>query len=159
MQTIRITRRIPAPIAIVFDEYTDHERLADLPMVISSKVTTPGRTEKNGLGAIRRLNAGPIQLREEITAFERPHLMEYRITWSFPRTRHDFGCVEFAEVPGGGTQVTWTTVFTVDALGGRVDALFKAVFTATFKTVLHQVSKRSVARAGKNAPASTSTEH
>ncbi|OUZ09475.1 MxaD family protein [Aeromicrobium sp. PE09-221] len=146
MQTISLMKTIPAPIVIVFDEYTDHERLSDLPMAISSKVTTPGRTEKNGLGAVRRLNAALIQLQEEITAFERPHLMEYRITWSFPKARHDLGRVEFSEVPGG-TRVHWTTVFSVDLLGGRIDPVFKAMFTMVFKTVLRQVEKRSVTRA------------
>jgi len=152
MQTISLTKVIPAPIDIVFDEYTDHERLSDLPMAISSKVTTPGRTEKNGLGAIRRLNAGAIQLREEITAFERPHLMEYRIIWSFPKARHDLGRVEFKEVTGG-TEVRWTTVFTVQLplVGARADRAFNALFTGVFKTVLHQVEKRSVARAKREA--------
>lgn len=146
MQTISLSRVIPAPIDIVFDEYTDHERLSDLPMAISSKVITPGHTEKNGLGAVRRLNAGVIQLREDITAFERPRLMEYRITWSFPKARHDLGRVQFTEVPGG-TRVDWTTVFSVNLLGGRVDPAFKALFTGVFRTVLKQVEKRSVARA------------
>jgi hypothetical protein len=146
MQTIDLRKVIPAPIDVVFDEYTDHERLSDLPMAISSKVTRPGRTEKNGLGAIRRLNAAAIQLEEEITAFERPHLMEYRIVWSFPKARHDLGRVEFAEVPGG-TEVRWTTVFGVKLLGGRLDPAFKALFASVFKTVLRQVEKRSVARA------------
>jgi hypothetical protein len=146
MQTIDIRKVIPAPIDVVFDEYTDHERLADLPVAISSKVTRPGRTEKNGLGAIRRLNAAAIQLEEEITAFERPRLMEYRIIWSFPKARHDLGRVEFVEVPGG-TEVHWTTVFSVNLLGGRLDPVFKAMFTVVFKTVLRQVEARSVARA------------
>lgn len=152
MQTIDLTRVIPAPIDIVFDEYTDHERLSDLPMAVSSTVTTPGRTEKNGLGAIRRLNAVAIQLEEEITAFERPHLMEYRIIWSFPKARHELGRVEFTEVPGG-TQVHWTTVFSVHlpVLGHRADPAFKALFTGVFKTVLHQVEKRSIARAEREA--------
>lgn len=148
MQTITLSKVIPAPIDIVFDEYTDHERLSDLPMAISSKVTRPGTTEKNGLGAIRRLNGGAIQLEEEITAFERPRLMEYRITWSFPRSRHDLGRVEFTEVEGG-TRVDWTTVFTVllPVAGPRLDPAFKALFTTVFKTVLRQVEKRSVERA------------
>lgn len=148
MQTIDLITVIPAPIDIVFDEYTDHERLGDLPMAISSKVTTPGKTEKNGLGAVRRLNAGAIQLREEVTAFERPHLMEYRITWSFPKSRHDLGRVVFTEVDGG-TQIHWTTIFTVQVplLGDKADPAFKALFTQVFKTVFKQVEKRSVARA------------
>ncbi|UDY24020.1 SRPBCC family protein [Nocardioides sp. Kera G14] len=152
MQTISLSKVIPAPIDIVFDEYTDHERLSELPMAISSKVTTPGHTEKNGLGAVRRLNAGAIQLREEITAFERPHLMEYRITWSFPKARHDLGRVEFTEVPGG-TRVDWRTVFTVELplVGGLADPAFKVLFSGVFKTVLHQVEKRSVARAQRES--------
>ncbi|SIR90504.1 SRPBCC family protein [Williamsia sterculiae] len=150
MQTINLSRFIPAPIDIVFDEFTDHERLSDLPMAVSSTVVVPGKTEKNGLGAVRRLNAVVVQLREEITAFDRPRLMEYRIIWSFPKARHELGRVEFSEV-NGGTRVTWSTVFTVELpiIGDRVDRAFSLLFSKVFATVLHQMEKRSVARAGR----------
>lgn len=150
MQTVVVTKTINAPIDVVFEEYTDHERLADLPMVISAKVVRPGKTEKNGLGAVRVVNGGALKLREEITGFERPKLMEYKILETSPiRSKHELGRVEFEEVPGG-TKVTWTTVFGIRnkrlAIAEPGFALaFKAIFTMT----LNQVAKRSLAAAPK----------
>jgi hypothetical protein len=67
MRTISVPKVIPAPIDTVFDEHADHERLPDLPMAISSKVATPGRSEKNGVGAGREVDRGPLLgLTEEI---------------------------------------------------------------------------------------------
>lgn len=151
MKTVVVTRTIKAPIEDVFDAYTDHERLADLPMVISAEVVVPGRTEKNGLGAVRVVNGGLITLREEITAFERPHLMEYRIRESRPKSEHELGRVEFTETPEG-TTVTWTTVFGVrlPIVGTAAEPAFAAAFRAIFVMTLNQVAKRAVATAGRD---------
>jgi uncharacterized protein YndB with AHSA1/START domain len=147
MKTIVVTTTINAPIDVVFEEYVDHERLADLPMVISAKVVVPGTTEKNGLGAVRVVNGGLITLREEITAFERPHLMEYRIRESRPASKHELGRVEFAEVPGG-TEVTWTTVFGLrSSLLALAEPAFALAFRTIFTMTLRQVAKRATARA------------
>ncbi|MBO0852841.1 MAG: SRPBCC family protein [Nocardia sp.] len=149
MQKIVVTRTIEAPIGVVFAEYTDHERLADLPMVISAKVVVPGRAEKNGLGAVRVVNGGVVVLREEITAFERPRLMEYRIRQSRPASTHELGRVEFTEVPDG-TRVTWTTVFGItNPILRKVEPAFSVAFRLIFTMTLDQVAKRAVAAARK----------
>jgi len=147
MKTIVVTKTINAPIEDVFDAYTDHERLADLPMVISAEVVVPGKTEKNGLGAVRVVNGGLIMLREEITAFERPHLMEYRIRESRPASKHDLGRVEFTETPDG-TKVTWTTVFGVrlPLVGTAIEPAFSMAFRTIFAMTLNQVAKRATAQ-------------
>lgn len=145
METVVVTKTINAPIDVVFEEYTDHERLADLPMVLSAKVVVPGRTEKNGLGAVRVVNGGVLRLREEIIGFERPRLMEYRILETWPiRSEHELGRVEFTEVPGG-TKVVWTTVFTAKLLGGRADKAFALAFRTIFAMTLDQVARRATA--------------
>lgn len=149
MQTVIVTKTINAPIEDVFDAYTDHERLADLPMVLSAKVVVPGTSEKNGVGAVREVNGGLIWLREEITAFERPTLMEYRIRRSRPPSRHELGRVTFEEVPGG-TEVTWKTVFGVDLplVGSKAEPAFALAFRTIFTMVLAQVAKRATAAQG-----------
>lgn len=152
MQTVVVTRTIHAPIADVFEEFIDHERLADLPMVLSAKVVTPGTTEKNGLGAVRVVDGGLLRLREEIVGFQRPTLMEYRILDTWPvESRHELGRVEFAEVPGG-TTVTWTTVF---GLRNRRLALAEPAFALAFRSIfamtLGQVAKRATTRSQKAA--------
>lgn len=150
MQTIQVTKIIKAPIEAVFDAYTDHERLADLPMVISAKVVKPGTIERNGLGAVRVVNGGVLVLREEITGFERPHLMEYKIVESRPKSKHELGRVEFSEVPGG-TKVVWTTVFSVPlpVVGSHADLAFALAFRTIFRMTLAQVAKRAIAATGR----------
>lgn len=145
MLTLVVTRTITAPIDAVFDAYTDHERLADLPMVLSAKVVVPGKTEKNGLGAVREVNGGLIWLREEVVGWERPTLMEYSITRSRPESTHELGRVEFSEV-AGGTKVVWTTRFglTNRALAA-VEPAFGGAFRVIFNMTLSQVAKRAVA--------------
>lgn len=151
MQTVTVTRTIPAPIGAVFDAYTDHERLADLPVVLSAKVVVPGRTEKNGLGAVRVVNGGLLRFREEITGFERPTLMEYKIVDTSPvKCDHELGRVEFTEVPGG-TKIVWTTRFGARLLGGRADRALALLFRAIFTMTLRQVEQRAVAAAHKTA--------
>lgn len=147
MHTLTATRTIPAPIDVVFEAFTDHEKLSQLPMVRSCKVTAPGATERNGLGAVRELDCGPIRLREQITAFERPHRMEYRIVDGRPPADHEFGTVDFAEAPAA-TKVTWTTRFGLRApagLGRVLDPLFGVGFGVVFRMVLRNVERRALA--------------
>ncbi|NYJ01793.1 uncharacterized protein YndB with AHSA1/START domain [Nocardioides thalensis] len=145
MKTVVVTKTLRAPIEEVFEAYTDHERLADLPMVISAKVTVPGRTEKNGLGAVREVNGGLIWLREEMVGWERPTLMEYSITRSRPASTHELGRVEFSEVPGG-TKVVWTTRFGLEnKMLAVAEAGFAAAFRFIFVMTLAQVEKRAIA--------------
>ncbi|MFT4125411.1 MAG: SRPBCC family protein [Gordonia sp. (in: high G+C Gram-positive bacteria)] len=146
MREIHLTRTIPAPIDDVFDAFTDHERLADLPMVISARLIRHGDTEKNGLGAIREVNGGVVWLREEITGWQRPTVMEYRIRKARPEVQHELGRVEFTEVPGG-THIDWISRFglNVPIMNGVVEVIFGATFGQIFTLILAQVSKRAVA--------------
>lgn len=145
MQHIRVKKTIDAPIDDVFEAYTDHEALGQLPMVLSAKVTTRGKTEKNGLGAVREVNGGALWLREEVTVFERPRLMEYKILKSIPPTRHELGRVTFAANPGGGTDVVWETKFAVaiPGVGPVVEPGFRAAFEVIFRLVLRMVERNA----------------
>ncbi|MDQ2631260.1 MAG: SRPBCC family protein [Actinomycetota bacterium] len=149
MHTLTVTRTIPAPIDQVFEAYTDHEKLAQVPGVRSCKVTRHGDTEKNGLGAVRQLDCGAIWLEEEIVGFDRPHRMEYRITRSRPSADHEFGRVDFVETPAG-TKVTWATRFGVraPAVGRLVDPAFGIGFGIAFRLVLRNVEQRVGAAKG-----------
>lgn len=146
MYTLHVTKIIPAPIDEVFDAYTDHEKLSEVFGVRSCRLTRPGETERNGLGAVRELDCGPIWLREEITGFDRPHRMQYRIRESRPAADHRHGQVDFIET-AEGTQVTWTTVFGIrpQAIGKLIDPAFGIGFGIAFRLVLRSVQKRVLA--------------
>jgi len=154
MRTLTVAQTIPAPIDEVFDVYTEHEKLSGVLGVRSCKLTREGDTEKNGLGAIRELDCGAIWLREEITGFDRPRRMEYRITKSRPRSNHEYGQVDFVETPGG-TTVTWSTRFGVRApgIGKLVEPGFAIGFGIAFRMVLRNVAQR--VQAGNRAGASS----
>src|SRR6185503_1533638 len=77
MKTITVTRTIPAPIDKVFDLLADHANYKTNFGVKDSKLIKEGKPDKNGLGAVRYIDAGPIQFEEEITAWERPKRYDY----------------------------------------------------------------------------------
>ena len=149
MYTLTVTKTIKAPIDEVFEAYTDHEALSQVPGVRTCRLTRPGNTEKNGLGAVRELDCGPIWLREEITGFDRPHRMEYRIRDSRPPADHEHGQVDFVETPQG-TKITWTTVFGVRprSLGKVLNPAFGIGFGIAFRLVLRNVEQRVMAAQG-----------
>lgn len=145
MHTLTVTKIIKAPIEDVFEAYTDHEKLSQVFGVRSCTLTRHGDTEKNGLGAVRELDCGAIWLREEITGFDRPHRMEYRIRASRPASTHEYGQVDFIEIPEG-TKITWTTKFAVRVPGGKlVDPAFGVAFGIAFRLVLRNVEQRVMA--------------
>ena len=146
MHTLTVTKTIKAPIEEVFEAYTDHEKLSQVPGVRSCRLTRHGHTEKNGLGAVRELDCGAIRLREEITGFNRPHRMEYRIRDSRPPAKHEYGQVDFVAT-AEGTRITWTTRFgvRVPGIGKLVDPAFGVAFGIAFRLVLRNVERRVMA--------------
>ena len=150
MTTIHVTRTIKAPIDVVFDAYTDHqEAFGRVPGILSAKVVKPGKTEFNGLGAIREINGGVAWFREEITAFDRPHRMDYQILKSIPPIRHDLGRVEFIATPEG-TVVNWTSVFhfAVPLVGGVLGRIAAASFRWVLKSLDDRIQEAAASEAG-----------
>lgn len=154
IHTIRVSRTIDAPIDEVFDAYTDHAALAQVPGVRSARVTKPGGLEPNGLGAVREVDTGFVWLREEITAFDRPHRMEYRIRESRPRSDHRLGRVEFEET-ARGTKITWTSVFNlrIPVVGRVVGRALATGFGIGFRVVLASLARRMRASSPQTAEA------
>jgi len=112
METINIKRTIPAPIDQVFELLSNHAGYSDFPGVKEAKLLQEGRSEPNGLGAIRRIGLGAVWFEEDITAFERPTRMDYRIKRSRPPIDHEGGSIQLRETDAG-TEVTWTSTFRV----------------------------------------------
>ncbi len=100
---------IDHPIEEVFRHYTDHVGWSDWAGLGPVRLTREGSPERNGVGCVRAFaRAGG--LREEVTAFEPPHSMRYRISaGGFPLADHR-GEVLFAS-EGRGTRVTWRVSF------------------------------------------------
>lgn len=136
MKTITVHHTFKAPIERVFETMTNSAELPSLfGMGIRIAVRAPG-PDADGVGALRDINAGLIRFREEITAFERPYRMDYRILEVTPHFEHLHGSFLFESVPGG-TQVTWTSTIRFPGLRAAFkEALAVPVTAVSFKTVL-----------------------
>lgn len=151
MRTLTVSRVIPAPREAVFEAFTDHERLSDVFGVRSCTLTRRGATEKNGLGAIRQVDCGPLlSFTEEIVGFDRPARMSYKIINANPPMDHDWGQVDFLEVPGG-TKVTWTTRLGVRRKPGVLwDQWLHTTLAVAFRLTLRAVEKQALAAGARS---------
>lgn len=106
---IELSQAVAAPPEKVFAFYTDHvgwQRWAGVKEVVLRQTGDP---PPNGLGAIRVIRARGMAFEEEITAFEPPRRLGYRLVAGAP-VRDHAGEVRF-EPDGAGTRVTWTIRF------------------------------------------------
>ena len=81
MVKVEVEELLRAPIEAVFEQLTNHRRTTPASMAISSStLTRTGERERNGAGAQRKaIRLRRRDLWEDIVAFERPTLLEYRI--------------------------------------------------------------------------------
>ncbi|HTO08561.1 MAG TPA: SRPBCC family protein [Myxococcota bacterium] len=106
---IELTQHVAAPPDRVFAVYTDHagwERWAGVKEVV---LRQKGDPPPNGLGAIRVIRARGMAIEEEVTGFDPPRRMTYRLVAGAPVRDHE-GVVRF-EPDGAGTRVTWNVRF------------------------------------------------
>ncbi len=102
---IEVSAHIPASPQAVFARYTDHERWVDWAGVKEVVLRQQGTPPPNGLGAIRVIRQAGMAIEEEITAFDPPKRMAYRLVAGAPVRDHS-GEVLF-DADGAGTRVTW----------------------------------------------------
>ena len=142
MHTVTVTRTIDAPIEQVFALLADGEgykRIA--PRAIrTAKLVRPGATEKFGVGALREFDARVFWFREEITAFEAPNRIDYRIRASRPNMDHLGGRFQLDATPGG-TKVTWTSTYRlpVPVVGALAEKLIAGPTALAFGTLLRGI--------------------
>ncbi|TXH02656.1 MAG: SRPBCC family protein [Nevskiaceae bacterium] len=150
MQTIEVRRTIRAPIEQVFEQIADHEGYARFPGVRKAVLTQAGKTERNGLGAVREISAGPAWFREAITVFQRPTRMDYQITASRPPLEHRGGSIRL-QATADGTAVTWTTTMRVRVplIGGLLTRITAAQLTQAFTHMLAHIDQQLT---GTSAP-------
>ena len=142
---IEVDELLLAPIDAVFEQLVDHENYASFDGVSGSKLTRVGNSERNGVGAQRRIRLGPAVLWEDIVGFERPTLLEYRIVKMLPPlVRHVIGRVRLTQT-GEGTRVVWTTELEVLVPGirGLIESRITAKFDSGFRAMLREMERRS----------------
>jgi len=146
MKTITVTRTIPAPIEKVFDLLADHANYQAHFGVKGSKLIREGKPDKNGLGAVRWIDSGPIQFEEEITLYDRPRRYDYLITKCSAPLEHQGGTILLESV-GTATRVTWTSVMRVKMplLGGLLTQVLAARIGRAFGSMLKETERRLAA--------------
>lgn len=141
---IHVERTIAKDIETVFEALSDHASYDQFAGVDKSILVEEGRTERNGEGALRIIGAGPLELHERITDFERPVRMHYRIEKSsLFRIDHRRGEITLQR-SGKGTRVIWISTGHIKLpLAGHVlDKLAQKQFSKAFDSILKAIDRR-----------------
>jgi uncharacterized protein YndB with AHSA1/START domain len=105
MASTTVDAIIAAPRDVVYRLFAERESISPyLPLQI--KLTKPGLTEREGVGAQHLIGVGPVGVTEEITKLVPGERMEYKIVKGAPVKRH-VGIVTFTDVDNG-TLVSYT---------------------------------------------------
>lgn len=95
---------VKAPVEAVWDRVSDHARLGEW-SVFPSTLVEPGRTEPNGLGALRRVRDSGMSFDERVFHWDPPRRYGYRIERG-PLIRHHRGDLVLTP-EADGTRVRW----------------------------------------------------
>lgn len=142
MVEIRLVAQFDGSPAEVFAKVSDHESFFAGPW-ISCKVTRPGQSDRNGLGATREVYPVGIRFVEEITAWDAPRSFEYRVRECALPSNHELGRLTFA-AKAGGTEVVWVTRFEIPIplIGGPLTRLSAPIFSGSFRRLLERAGGR-----------------
>ncbi len=103
------TRFAAAPPETVWEALADHLGMKRWLPVRTVKLEHAGDPPPNGVGAIRLLTIPGVKIREQVTLFEPPRRLAYKMLSGAP-VRDYHAEVLLARVPNG-TDITWTVAF------------------------------------------------
>ena len=147
MFKIKVDRIVKKPIDEVFEALSDHANYGSFKAVGVAKLVAEGVEERNGVGALRTIQAGPVKFWERITAFERPTHMQYKIEKSKPvKMQHDKGVIDLKDLGDGTTQVTWVSegriTIPLPLIGRLFDRQMQKQGTIGFSSILKSIESR-----------------
>lgn len=158
MQEIRVVYDFNAAPEEVFAGISDHVAFLTATHIYCC-LLRPGTTERNGLGALREVHSGLFRFQEEITVFDAPQLLEYRVrsfhgpfNSRFP-FQHELGRIQL-KVIGRQTQVVWITRFhfSLPLFGAWLDRKLIRTMGETFLFFLKQLDARLNDRLSSTRP-------
>jgi uncharacterized protein YndB with AHSA1/START domain len=131
---VSVTVNCRADPAVIFGLLADGSTWPQWAMFDSFELERPGRSETNGLGAIRVFSTRVSRSREEVTEFVPDRRLAYRLLSGFP-LRDYRAEVELAPANTGTTTIAWRASFSPKYFGtGWFWRLFiKAVLASTAK--------------------------
>jgi hypothetical protein len=121
MRTIKVEQTIAAPIERVFEVLTDHANYDRFGGIGRSELLRVGDSDPNGVGALRKIDVGPLHFEEEITAYERPTRLDYLIVKLNMPFEHEGGSIRL-DRHDGSTHALWTSAYRIPipVIGGPV---------------------------------------
>ncbi len=125
MREVRIQKEVPAPPEAVWAVFANYRGWVDWSGVKEVVLRSEGRPAPYGVGAACVVRARGIAIEEEITHFEPPHRLGYRIIEGLPLRSHSAEVVFVGA--GEGTQVVWRVEFSpwVPGTGPWIASLFE----------------------------------
>ena len=103
-----------APAAVLFRLETDGGRWADWakPIVMQSSWERQGDPPPGGIGAVRKIGAWPLLVREETVEYEQDRRHVYALIGPQTPAKDYRAEVTFTQNPDGGTDLRWSGSFT-----------------------------------------------
>ncbi|HEY6771395.1 MAG TPA: SRPBCC family protein [Solirubrobacterales bacterium] len=142
MESIHVTRTIPAPPEAVFDRLADHANYDRFRGIHASRLLREGEPPPDGVGALREIKVRPLTFHEEITAYERPNRFDYLIVKLSVPFEHHGGSIRLTP-DGDGTHVDWRSSYTVPTplIGRLQEVIWKPMLVRGFGRVLEDVER------------------
>jgi uncharacterized protein YndB with AHSA1/START domain len=147
VQRIELSEEIQAWPEAVWAVVTDHRGWSRWSGMKEAVLRSEGYPPPNGLGATRVFRRSGFAVEEEVTGFDPPQRMEYRLTAGLPIRDH-VGEMTFKRT-GSGTRLTWRVAFRPRIPGTGV--LLRWVVAR----VLHDVLRRLAAYPFPSDPSAT----
>jgi uncharacterized protein YndB with AHSA1/START domain len=117
VNTYTFLHEVPVPPATVWDVVADHPGMARWTPLRRVVMEAGGRPEPHGVGAVRALHLVGPPIREEVTAFDPPRRLGYRLLSGLPVT--DYSGEITLEPTGTGTRIRWTISFSPSLPGAQ----------------------------------------
>lgn len=138
MQQVEVSKIIHAPLQNVWDRYTDHVSWTQWAGLGKVRLAREGVPPPNGVGCVRVISSGGIEVHEEVLTFEAPRRMTYRVVKGGIPIRDHLGDVQF-EALNDATRIVWRCQFNskIPGLGGA----FRWLVTRLFRNALNGLAK------------------
>jgi len=130
MQHVEVERRFAAPPATIWALVSDHAGYSRWAGLGRARLATEGHPDRNGVGAVRCFQTGPVSVFEEVLSFEPPKRMTYRVVrGGIPIMKDHLGEMRL-EPDGAGTHLVWRCRFasSVPGLGAPLRWFVTRVF-------------------------------
>ena len=138
--TVTATATVPKSPEHVWSVLSDHEGMSGWAPGLKVTLENEGGTERNGLGAVRRISApGPMPaIVEEVVAFQPPSLLSYRAKAGVPFK--NYGGTVTLTPAGNGTKIDYS--ITLDQRVPGFEKGAAALVARVLLTALVRASKR-----------------